>query len=431
MGQAGTTASAILMDTEDAIAAATRGNVTIYAIDPRGLTTGSADLIETASTLPGVGLESTQSELRLSQDSLRVLAANTGGFAAVNQNDFNTAFDRIVKENSSYYLLGYYSANDRRGGRFRKIEVRVKRPGLRVRSRNGYYEARGRRPSDPAPSGAVNPLLAETVGSPIPVAGLPMKVFAGAFKGAAPNASVALAIELDVSGLDFVEKDGTFNEQLDVYYSAGDVKGKVFPGDRHSVSLTMKPETFGRVKERGLRVISQVSLPPGRYQLRVAAANRGGKAGSVVYDLEVPDFTALPLTMSGVAIAAASAGQVMTIAPKNPLADFLPGPPTTVREFASGDDLALFAEFYENQRNVPEHLLDFKAELRAEGGQVVREVSDERSSSELRGGGGGYGFTARLPLNDLEPGLYVIHVEGRSRAGNALPVSRDIQIRIR
>jgi VWFA-related protein len=433
MGQAGTTASAILMDTEDAIAAATRGNVTIYAIDPRGLTTGSADLIETASTLPeqGIGLESTQSELRLSQDSLRVLAANTGGFAAVNQNDFNTAFDRIVTENSSYYLLGYYSANDRRGGRFRKIEVRVKRPGLRVRSRNGYYEARGRRPSDPAPSGAVNPLLAETVGSPIPVAGLPMKVFAGAFKGAAPNASVALAIELDVSGLDFVEKDGTFNEQLDVYYSAGDVKGKVFPGERHSVTLTMKPETFARVKERGLRVVSQVSLPPGRYQLRVAAANRGGKAGSVVYDLEVPDFTALPLTMSGVAIAAASAGQVMTIAPKNPLADFLPGPPTTVREFARGDDLALFAEFYENQRNVPEHLLDFKVELRAEGGRVVREVSDERSSSELRGGGGGYGFTARLPLNDLEPGLYVIHVEGRSRAGNAPPVSRDVQIRIR
>jgi hypothetical protein len=52
-----------------------------------------------------------QNELRLSQDSLRVLAANTGGFAAVNRNDFNTAFDRIVQENSQYYLLGYYSTN--------------------------------------------------------------------------------------------------------------------------------------------------------------------------------------------------------------------------------------------------------------------------------------------------------------------------------
>ena len=58
-----------------------------------------------------------QAELRLSQDSLRVLATSTGGFAAVNQNDLNGAFDRIVAENSSYYVFGYYSTNERRDGR--------------------------------------------------------------------------------------------------------------------------------------------------------------------------------------------------------------------------------------------------------------------------------------------------------------------------
>ena len=78
-----------------------------------------------------------------------MLASSTGGFAAVNRNDLNGAFDRIVSENSSYYMFGYYSTNERRDGRFRKIEVRVKRPGLRVRSRNGYFEARGRRPAEP------------------------------------------------------------------------------------------------------------------------------------------------------------------------------------------------------------------------------------------------------------------------------------------
>ena len=161
VGLAGSTASAVLLDTHDAIASATRGNVSIYAIDPRGLTTGSEDLITQSSTFPeqGAGLQSLQNELRLSQDSLRVLAANTGGFAAVNRNDFNTAFDRIVQENSQYYLLGYYSNNNRRDGRYRKIQIRVKRPGLRVaRARNGYYEPRGRRPADPAP-GTLNPAL--------------------------------------------------------------------------------------------------------------------------------------------------------------------------------------------------------------------------------------------------------------------------------
>ena len=87
VGLAGSTASAVLLDTHDAIASATRGNVSIYAIDPRGLTTGAEDLITVSSTMPeqGAGLNSLQNELRLSQDSLRVLAANTGGFAAVNQ----------------------------------------------------------------------------------------------------------------------------------------------------------------------------------------------------------------------------------------------------------------------------------------------------------------------------------------------------------
>jgi hypothetical protein len=184
------------------------------------------------------------------------------------------------------------------------------------------------------------------------------------------------------------------------------------------------------VKARGIRVLSQMNLPPGRYQLRVAVGNAGGKAGSVLYDLLVPDFYRAPLTMSGLALTAASAGEVLTVKPKDPLGDVLPGPPTTSREFAGNDVLALFAEFYENARNAPPHMLDFRAELRAEGGRVVRDASDERSSTELDKGTGGYGFDARIPLSGVEPGLYVLHVEGRSRGATA-PVSRDIQIRVR
>ena len=125
-----------------------------------------------------------------------MLAASTGGFAAVNRNDLNGAFDRIVTENSSYYMLGYYSTNERRDGRFRKIEVRVKRPGLRVRVaqrllRGARPRARIRR----AVAATVSPALAEAIGSPLPVAGVPMKVFAAAYKGAAPNAAVAVVVE--------------------------------------------------------------------------------------------------------------------------------------------------------------------------------------------------------------------------------------------
>jgi VWFA-related protein len=432
-GPSGATASAVLMDTHEAIAAATRGNVVIYAIDPRGLVTGAEDLIESASTFPeqGAGLPSMQNELRLSQDGLRVLASSTGGFAAVNQNELERAFDRIVAENSTYYVLGYYPTNDRRDGRFRRIEVHVKRPGLRVRARNGYFEPRGRRSDAPAPARSALPAVSAALSSPIPLAGLSMQVFAAAFKGEAPNAAVAVAVELDASRLDLAEKGGTFAEQLEVAYTATDAHGKVFPGERHAINLALKPDTYERVRRHGLRLVTQVNLPPGRYQLRVAAGNRTGKSGSVLYDLDVPDFRQLPWSMSGVALTAASAGAVATITPRDPLAGFLPAPPTTAREFDRGDELALFAEFYEHMPGAPPHQVEFRAELRAEGGRVAREVAEERSSTELQGRSGGYGFAARLPLDGLDPGLYVLHVEGRSRAGAQPAASRDIQIRIR
>ena len=432
VGQLGSTASSVLLDTHDAIAAATRGNVTIYTIDPRGLMNAESELIEVSSTVGDADGRAIANEMRLSQDSLRVLADATGGFAAVNRNDLNGAFDRIVTENSSYYMLGFYSTNDRRNGRYRKLEVRVNRPGLRVRNRAGYYEARGRAPNQPAASAnAIAPGLSEALGSPLPVSGIPLKVFAAPFKGTAPNAAIALALEIDVRTLDFVEGNGTFNEQIEVAYTATNTTGKVFPGERQTATLTLKPDTYERAKERGFRVLSQANLPPGRYQMRVAAGNKAGKAGSVVYDLEVPDFTKDSLMMSGVALTSAAAAQAPTVKPKDPLADFLPGPITAMREFEKGDLLVLFAEFYENARSNTAHLLDFKAELRAEGGRVVQAVNDERSSTELQGKSGGYGFQARLPLDAVESGLYVVHVEGRSRANQDTVVSRDIQIRVR
>jgi hypothetical protein len=82
-------------------------------------------------------------------------------------------------------------------------------------------------------------------------------------------------------------------------------------------------------------------------------------------------------------------------------------------------------------KNDPPHTVSLTAQLRADGGTVVRAVSDERSSSELRGSRGGYGFTARLPLTDVPPGLYVVHLEARANAGDRPTVSKDVQIRVR
>ena len=431
-------ASTIIDATRDAVAAATRGNVSIYAIDPRGLAVPGADLIETSGVVTGepnlgLGVQSAMDELRLSQDSLRELADETGGFASVNRNNVDEAFDRLVSDNSSYYVLGYNPANDRRDGRFRKIEVRVTRPGVTVRARRGYVAPRGRPAATAkASNDPGDAALKAAVESPLPTTGIPMRLFAAPYKGAPPNAAITLAIELNVNALKFTEKNGAYTNALSVVTVVADNDGKTRVNEKASVDLNLMPATLARARERGFRITSAVNLPPGRYQLRVSAADATGIAGSVVRTLVVPDFYKPPFVMSGLTLLSASGVLAPTARVKeDPVGQLLMRPPTTAREFTRDDQLVAFAEIYENDRNTPAHKIDLTTEVRAEGGRVVFSNSEERASTELQGGRGGYGYTAQIPLKDFAPGLYVVHVEGKRRDGNIPAVARDVQIRIR
>jgi len=110
---------------------ANRANTTIYTIDPRGLV-GMPDLDEQ------VDPRQWSDYIRKSQDSLRVMADETGGIAVVNQNDFDKALKRIDAETSDYYVLGFYSSNPDQQKRRRQIDVRVARKGVEIWSRREY-----------------------------------------------------------------------------------------------------------------------------------------------------------------------------------------------------------------------------------------------------------------------------------------------------
>jgi hypothetical protein len=94
----------------------------MYTIDPRGLV-GGPDLDETK-----LDMTDWQDHIRETQSSLRVIAEMTGGYAVVNQNDFDKAIKRIDAETSDYYVLGYYSSNPDPLKKRRDIEISVKRP---------------------------------------------------------------------------------------------------------------------------------------------------------------------------------------------------------------------------------------------------------------------------------------------------------------
>jgi VWFA-related protein len=422
-------ASMVLDATRDAIGAATRSNVAIYGIDPRGLTDLGDESIELGSfpddTSLGVGAGSLQSELRLSQDSLRTLSEETGGFAVVNKNDFATAFQRIVEDNSSYYVLAYYPP-DARPGRTHKIDVRVTRPGLTVRARKAYLTPKKVDPPKTTGNNPSTPELREALDSPLPVSGLTMHVFASPFKGAAPNASVLFGVEM--RGRD-LKVDA--NAKILLSYIALDANGKVRGGNTDSLTLTnLKPESKARIEQTGLRMLNRLELPPGKYQLRIAAHDSaGGNVGSVQYDLDVPDYAKAPFSISGLVLTSASGSALPTVKADEQLKPMLPGPPIARRSFPQNDEVALFTEVYDNAGATP-HKVDITTTVTTDEGRVLFKTEETRDSTDLGGKRGGYGYTTRVPMKDLAPGSYVLKVEAKSRLGNTNPVARELQFTV-
>jgi VWFA-related protein len=428
----------ILDVTREAVAAASRANVSFYTIDPRGLTTLGEESIDMPpppidNPQSRLGTQSLMDELRLSQSSLQVLADETGGFAALNSNDFTTAFDRIREDNSTYYVLGYYPTNDRRDGRFRKIEVRVNQPGVTVRARRGYVAPRGKAPAASTVDAkeGTSPAVREALESPVPVSGLRMSVFAAPFKGTVPNASVLVVIQADGRDLRLSEKDGRFVDKVEFTIVAIDAQGKTKNGSRRELQLSLKPETRAMVAEAGIRFTDRLDLPPGRYRLRVVAGDTSpGVVGSINYDLDIPSFSAGPISMSGLVLTSSLSGRTPSVNVDEEIARILPGPPTTRREFSAGEELALLAEVYDNQGATP-HKVDITTTVQSDDGRVLFNNAEERSSTEFEGTRGGFGYLAKVPLKGMAPGLYVLTVQARSRLGQGATAVREIQFRIR
>lgn len=432
-------ASSIQDRMREIFAAAARSNVSIYAADPRGLTTMGDESIEVSGDFPEdqqLNLRPTSflDELRLGQQNLRSLAEDTGGFAAVDTNAFADAWRRVVEDNSRYYVLGYYSTNDRRDGRFRKIDVQVVgREGLQVRARKGYTAPRGKAKKEDPPPGndKTSPELRLALDSPVPLPGVTLRAFAAPFRGEKPHASVAVGIEADGADLQFESKDGKFLNDLELSVIAIDAGGKVRGGDRSLLNMGLRPETRARVAQGGVRSHTRINLEPGRYQIRVAARESGaGRIGTINYDLEVPDYSKRALGMSGIVLTAVSAQQIMTVKPDEELQKVLPGPATARREFVPGDALALFVEVYDNVPTPP-HTVDIKTSVLTDDGRVVFAAAEERSSTELEGRAGGYGHTAQIPLKGFAPGLYVLQVEARRRGDKEPPLIQQLPFRVR
>ena len=428
-------ASSVLRNFEQAIGAAARANLSIYSIDPRGLAGTGDETIEVSSfpENPHLGLTPAafENELRQAQDSLRMLSEQTGGVASVTSNDFSSAFDRVVSESGTYYMLGYQSTNRRADGSYRRITVRVKRPGVQVRARAGYTAPQRGRTETGLLSASAEPsaVLRDALNAPLPVAALPLRIFAAAFRGATDE-SVAVGIEVDARGFHFVQKDNLYTDKVEIALVAMDDQARFKTGDRQTLQLQLKPETYRSVQAHGLRVFFRVNLPAGRYQLRAAAHEAGtGTSGTAFYDLTVPEFHRLPLSISGIVISSTRSAATPTPAADTVFQSALPSPPTGARTFYPDETLTVLYEVYRQPAGAPA-TVDLVATVRDADGTVRFNSQDQVAPEKLAGGPAGFGYSVQIPLAGMAPGAYTLRVEARSRTSSDQAVGRDVPFAI-
>jgi VWFA-related protein len=423
----------VARELDGVLSAAARANVTVYAIDPRGLH-GSGDEIMDIRAMPTAAsgemptstMAGLERERRVSRDMLRSIADGTGGHALVESSRPESALERIVAESSHYYLLGYTPPSARRDGRYHALEVRVNRPGLSARARKGYTAPDEKAPR-PEPIGGLSPDLSALLRQPLPSAGLPLAAQAVAFPAATDNVSVT--IEVGAGALTFAPRGDARYNALDVAILPVDAAGRTHGLTQGHPQLTVAPDMADVVFARGLRLSHRLTLPPGEYQLRIAVREQtGSTAGSVLCDLVVPDPVAPGLAMTSIVTSASSAIAVPSAYNDPGLLWALGGPPTTARAFWPGETLSAYVELIDVGATATRDV-DLSTVVRdARGRDVVR--SQQPQANGRVPPAKSFAYAVDLPLKTLAPGRYVLRIEARA-SGLGEPLARELTFDVR
>ena len=294
---------------------AVRANVSIYAADTRGLAAlpaggdaGTASVRGTGA-FSGRGMSRQRESFSAAQDTLTTIAEDTGGKAFFDVNEFSGVFDKVVEDTSSYYLLGYTSTNPAQDGRFRRIRVQLKQPGLKLEFRSGYYA-----PRDFAHSGRDDreQQLQEQLLSDLPLTDLPVHGSAGYFRLKDNHYFVPVWFIVPGSQVQFSKSSDKEKATLDIL-------GVIRNGQRQPVAwiqdtVKLSVATTEDVRRRNVQYGTSFELPPGAYQIKVVIReNQLGTFGSFDSTLIVPNLERNPLRLSSIVLSS----QRQPVAKKN------------------------------------------------------------------------------------------------------------------
>ena len=337
-----------------ATAAAVKNNVSIYTVDIRGLQAfppgGEAQSasLHGQAAYSGAAVLSDFSNNAASQETLSTLAADTGGKAFFDTNDFSGVFTQVQKDSSAYYVLGFTSANPLKDGKYRRLRVTVNRTDVKLEYRPGYYAGRDFVHLNRADR---EQQLEDELAAELPQTDVPLYAGTAYFREDESHYYLAVSLVVPGSQIPFVQEKDKDNATIDVI---GEVrlgeKGRLPVGQlRDTVKLAV--DSTQQVRRKNVQYNTGFVLAPGNYHLKfIVRENQTGRMGSFETNVQIPDLRKAPLRMSSVVLS--SLRTPVTSAPKkkavNPLVqDQTQLVPNVTHVFTRDQHLYLHYEIYD------------------------------------------------------------------------------------
>ena len=398
--------------------AAAKSGVVIYSMDTRGLVASLQDnSIEQPFDPTGRLSLSNHQELAATQDGLNALAADTGGKAIFNRNDLRQGLAPAIKETSTYYLLAWKpDAEAQKRGRFRNLEIKlIGRPDLTVRVRKGYFDVDPTPPpvvakEQPTPTKTAPAKLREAIASPYPERGLPILLSADYYD--VPNKGPTLSTAIHIPGefLVFGEQpDGKIQAIIDLSAVYFDPKGAVKDSFMDRIVTTAPTLEKARSYRSDIMFTYPARLPPGIYQVRVAARDdKSGKVGSAHAWIEIPDLTNKKLAMSSLLLGERTQAMVTNVSSTGGVS---PVALSASHRFQRDSTLRFLIFIYNGSVSPADQKPDIAVQVQVVRDDqpvittALRKVSTDGVADPAR-----LPYAAEIPLSELLPGRYSLHV---------------------
>jgi VWFA-related protein len=288
-----------------AINAAVRANLAIYSVDTRGLQAvtplgdASTGSLRGTGAFNGGALTNNMKANFATQEVMGTLSTDTGGKAFLDSNDFAPAFAQVQRDTSAYYAIGFRSSNPARDGRYRKLTIKVNRPGVKLEYRPGYYA-----PADFQHAGKEDRErdLEEQLASDLPATDMAVYLDALYFRLDENRFFVPVSLIVPGSQIPFVKGSDKDKATLDIIGTVIDEAKRPIGQARETVKLNLDPALQAR--QKNIQYTTSFNLPPGKYRLKfVVRENQTGQMGSFEAEITLPEMKKASLKMSSIVLA--------------------------------------------------------------------------------------------------------------------------------